>query len=191
MKNSLMTVILASALVITQSCGPKSESKNETAAVASSIEQPGALTGPERRAKLERLRAERAEKRRLEFEERARTIPTYTDSKGYIVYNKAEVDPSFVGGDEAMAKYLKDNTTYPQEAKDKGLEGTVFVDFVVASDGRVREVVVADAVGEDVDQSLRDEAARVVSSMPRWIPGTQRKKAVDVNFSIPITFMLD
>ena len=47
-----------------------------------------------------------------------------------------------------------------------------------------------DAVGEDVDQSLRDEAVRVVTSMPKWIAGRQNGKAVDVNFSLPVTFQL-
>jgi hypothetical protein len=82
MKKSLITIILVSALVVTQSCGPKSETKTESATVDSSSSKPAPLTGPERRAKMEQARADRAEKRRIEFEERARTAPTYTDSKG-------------------------------------------------------------------------------------------------------------
>ena len=87
-------------------------------------------------------------------------------------------------------KYLNDNIVFPKDAEEKGLEGTVYVDFVIAASGSVREVTVTDAVGEDVDQSFRDEAVRVVTSMPKWTAGRQNGKAVDVNFSLPITFHL-
>jgi protein TonB len=118
-----------------------------------------------------------------------KTKPTYKDASGKMVYNKAEIDPSFTGGDDAMMQYLRDNINYPADAREKGIEGTVFIDFVVGDNGKVREVVVSDIVGDE-DQSLKDEAARVVSSMPTWIPGRQRGEAVDTRFSIPITFQL-
>jgi TonB family protein len=95
-----------------------------------------------------------------------------------------------VGGDEAMMKYLKENIVFPKDAEDKGLEGTVFVDFIVLEDGSVLEVSVEDAPGEEVDQSFRDEAIRVVNSMPKWTPGHQGGKPVDVKFSLPITFQI-
>jgi protein TonB len=62
------------------------------------------------------------------------------------------------------------------------------VDFVVDEKGRVREVVATDAVGEDVDLSFKEESVRVVAAMPGWKAGMQNGKAVDVSFSIPITF---
>jgi periplasmic protein TonB len=66
----------------------------------------------------------------------------------------------------------------------------VFVDFIVVANGSVREVMTTDMPGEEIDQSLRDEAIRVVSNMPKWVPGRQHGKPVDVKFSLPITFRM-
>jgi protein TonB len=108
-----------------------------------------------------------------------------------MVYNKAEVDPVYNGGEQAMAEYLQNNLVYPKEAEAQGLEGTVFVDFVVLSNGSVNEVYVLDVPGEEaINQSLRDEAVRVIIDMPNWIPGRQNGEAVDVRYSVPITFRI-
>lgn len=186
MKKSFSIFILGVALVVAQACGPKSESTEAVTTPESAV----VLTQAEKRAKMDEVRAALAEKRRIAFEERFKNTPYYTDAQGNVVFNKAEVDPLFVGGEKAMMKYLNDNIVFPKEAEEKGLEGTVFVDFVIAANGSVREVTVTDAVGEDVDQSFRDEAVRVVTSMPKWTAGRQNGKAVDVNFSLPITFQL-
>ena len=90
-----------------------------------------------------------------------------------------------------MRDFLRDNLKYPQEAQDKEVEGTVFVDFVVDQNGYVTEVVGSDAIGENVDILLKEEAVRVVASMPQWVAGTQRGVAVDTHFSLPITFELN
>jgi TonB family protein len=89
---------------------------------------------------------------------------------------------------DELRKYLKENLKYPAEARTKGIEGTVFVDFVIDEKGNVREVVATDVVGENVDLSLKEESVRVVASMPGWKAGLQHGKAVDASFSIPITF---
>ncbi len=190
MKKSFNIFVLGVALVVAQACGPKSETVSESTEAVGSPENVVVLTQAEKRAKMDEVRAALAEKRRIAFEERFKKSPYYTDAQGNVVFNKAEVDPSFVGGDKAMMKYLNDNIVFPKDAEEKGLEGTVFVDFVIAANGSVREVTVTDAVGEDVDQSFRDEAVRVVTSMPKWTAGRQNGKAVDVNFSLPITFQL-
>jgi TonB family protein len=145
----------------------------------------------EKKARLQKANEEKAIARELALQERIKASLTFKDAEGRIVYNKAEVDPSFSGGTDEMRKYLKDNLKYPEGAKEKGFEGTVFVDFVVDEKGRVREVVASDAVGEDVDFSLKEESVRVVAAMPLWKPGTQHGKAVDTSFSIPITFEID
>jgi len=87
-------------------------------------------------------------------------------------------------------KYLQDNTNFPKDAEKKGLEATVFVDFIVGANGVVREVGVTDTPGEEVETSFRVEAIRVVSTMPKWIPGRQRGKSVPVRFSLPIAFQI-
>ncbi len=191
MKKNLNIFVLVVALLVTQACGTKSkENSEEYEATETPVAKATELTPAERRAKVEKDRAERVEKRRIEFENRAKITPTYTDAAGKVIYNKAEVDPSYTGGEDAMMKYLNDNLSYPKDAEEKGVEGTVFVDFIVAADGSVREAVVTDAPGEEVDQSLRSEAIRVVTAMPKWVPGRQRGKAVDVKFSLPVTFLM-
>jgi TonB family protein len=190
MKKSFNIFVLGVALVVAQACGSKSETISESTEAVGTPENVVVLSVEEKRAKMAEVQAALAEKRRIAFEERFKTTPYYTDANGNVVFNKAEVDPSFVGGDKAMMKYLNDNIVFPKDAEEKGLEGTVYVDFVIAASGSVREVTVTDAVGEDVDQSFRDEAVRVVTSMPKWTAGRQNGKAVDVNYSLPVTFRL-
>ncbi|MBR6249657.1 MAG: energy transducer TonB [Bacteroidales bacterium] len=94
--------------------------------------------------------------------------------------------PSFPGGDGELRKYLKENTHYPTEALENGIQGRVFVSFVVNEDGNITDVKVV----RTADPNLDKEAIRVVSSMPKWTPGKQRGKAVDVSCTIPINFII-
>lgn len=144
-----------------------------------------------KRAKHLKASAEKEAQRKLVLAEKIKMNSTYKNTSGKIIYYKAEVDPAYNGGADEMNKYLKDNLKYPEEARDKGLEGTVFVDFVVDNTGKVIDVVTSDIVGEGVDASLKDESMRVVAAMPGWKSGLQHGKAVDTSFSIPITFQLE
>jgi protein TonB len=186
MKRNLNIFVLAIALITAQACG--TESKKEEKIETGRPAEPVALTLAEKRAKLQKEKIERAERRQMEIVKLAKLSPTYTDAKGNVVFIISEVAPSYNGGEKAMMKFLNDNVKFPEEAQEKGIEGTVFVDFIIAANGTVREVDVTDETNENVDQSFRDEAVRVVSSMPAWVPGRQHGKAVDVRFSIPITF---
>ena len=94
--------------------------------------------------------------------------------------------PSFPGGDGAMLSYLGKNIKYPTLAKDGGIQGTVYVTFVVEKDGRVSDVKVLRGIGGGCDE----EAIRVVKSMPRWTPGKQRGKPVKVQYNLPCRFVL-
>jgi TonB family protein len=202
MRKKIQLFVLLSAVVIWQSCGSKSDTT--TADMADSvvvtdteIEQAKLIDENKKtdeivakRAQLEKSRVEKAQERMLAATVIAEKSPTYKDSKGRVVYNKAEIDPSFTGGEKAMRKYLRDNLKYPENARDNGIEGTVFVNFIVDEKGKVREVVASDVVGENIDQELKDESVRVVTSMPVWVAGRQHGKNVDVNFSIPISFEL-
>lgn len=191
MKKNFIIFLLAIAVISIQSCGSKSEKENE--AIAEAEATPAASEEEirnEKEAKAEKEQEELVEKRKKALEEQSKISLTYKDKKGNIVYNKAEIDPSFEGGNKAMMKYLKENLIFPQSAQDKGLEGSVFVDFVVSASGDVREVEVTEETSKSVDQSFRDEAMRVVISMPNWVPGRQRGENVDVRYSIPITFRL-
>ena len=102
------------------------------------------------------------------------------------IFSIVEEMPSFPGGDEALLKYLGKNIKYPAIAKDAGIQGTVYVTFVVDERGDVKDVKVLRSIGGGTDE----EAIRVVENMPRWKPGKQRGKAVKVQYNLPIRFTL-
>lgn len=194
MKNKYSIFVLLFFFAVWQGCGSKTqEATNESIAKAEaeavSARKSDALAA--KKAWLVKASAEKADQRRLAAAEKAKISMTYIDATGKLVYNKAEIDPSYPGGDDAMRKYLKDNLKYPAEALEKCVEGTVFVEFVIDEKGRVREVVATDVVGEDVDLSLKEESVRVVASMTGWNAGLQHGKAVETSFSIPVTFALN
>lgn len=102
------------------------------------------------------------------------------------VFDVVEQMPSFPGGDAALMEYLSKNVKYPVVAQENGVQGRVTVTFVVERDGSVTDVKVV----RSVDPSLDREASRVISSMPRWIPGKQNGSAVRVKYTVPVTFRL-
>jgi protein TonB len=102
------------------------------------------------------------------------------------IFTVVEEQPSYPGGDEARIKFLQDNIKYPEEAKELGIQGKVFVTFVVEVDGSITDVRVLRGIGGGCDE----EAIRVVKAMPRWVPGKQRGVPVRVQFNLPIKFTL-
>jgi len=102
------------------------------------------------------------------------------------IYNVVDEMPKFPDGEQAMMKYLADNIKYPQGAKDEGIEGRVFVNFVVEKDGSINEVKVLRGIGGGCDE----EAFRVISAMPKWKPGKHKGQLVRVHYTIPIFFKL-
>lgn len=102
------------------------------------------------------------------------------------VYSVVEQDPEFPGGMEAMYKYLAENIKYPEQAKADGIQGRVFVRFVIEADGSVTNAQVLRGIGGGCDE----EALRVVEAMPKWTPGKQQGKPVRVQFNLPIIFKL-
>lgn len=103
------------------------------------------------------------------------------------VYQVVEQQPSFPGGREELFKYLAYNVKYPIDAAEKKIEGRVLVTFVVEHDGSISNVNVANSVYPSLDK----ESIRVVSGMPKWIPGKANGKTVRVKYTIPITFRLN
>ncbi|MFP4365781.1 MAG: energy transducer TonB [Bacteroidales bacterium] len=90
------------------------------------------------------------------------------------------------GGQDAFRTYIAENLRYPQIAAENGIQGRVFVQFVVNEDGTVSDATVV----RGVDPSLDREAVRVVMSSPKWTPGQQRGEPVRVAFTFPINFVL-
>jgi len=104
------------------------------------------------------------------------------------VYKVVEEMPSYKGGYDALVKYLVENITYPDDAKQQGKSGTVFVQFIVSATGKISKV----SLLRGVFPSLDEEAVRVVSEMPDWNPGKDENgKFVNVEYNLPISFKLD
>ncbi len=102
------------------------------------------------------------------------------------IFTIVEDMPSFPGGEEALFKYLGQNIKYPQIAKEAGITGRVFVNFVIDKEGNVTDVKVLRGIGGGCDE----EAVRVVKNMPKWSAGKQRGKPVKVSYNLPIKFSL-
>jgi protein TonB len=103
------------------------------------------------------------------------------------IFTFVEQPPTFPGGEEALAKYLGKNIRYPRVAQENGISGTVFVQFVVDSEGNIKDVK---TVGAAKGGGLEEEAVRVVKTMPKWKPGKQNGRQVSVQFNLPIRFTL-
>lgn len=102
------------------------------------------------------------------------------------IFTIVESDAEYPGGEKARMEFLNKNIKYPTMARESGIQGRVYVTFVVEKDGSVTDVQVTRGIGGGCDE----EAVRVVRLMPKWIPGKQRGKPVRVQFNLPIRFTL-
>lgn len=119
-------------------------------------------------------------------EEIATPEPPKQEAEQNKVFDVVEQQPQYPGGMGALNQWLGSNIKYPVMAAENGIEGRVVVQFVVERDGSVSGVHVV----RGVDPSLDKEATRVVSAMPKWIPGKQNGSAVRVKYTVPVTFRL-
>jgi TonB family protein len=110
-------------------------------------------------------------------------VAKHTDDKVYIL---VDVMPEFKGGTEALMKYLGNNVKYPKEAKENKIEGKVLIGFIIDTKGNIKEVNII----KTADELLDAEAVRVIKTMPKWKPGKQDGKKVNVKFVLPIAFKL-
>ncbi|MCX6214634.1 TonB family protein [Spirosoma sp.] len=106
---------------------------------------------------------------------------------GDEIFTVVEQVPEFPGGIRALYQYLARNLRYPVEARQNKVQGRVYVKFIVDKTGDIRELRVLKGIGGGCDE----EAIRVVSQMPNWIPGKQQGKAVSVMYNLPIQFSLE
>lgn len=120
------------------------------------------------------------------LEEIKKNPPSYKGTAEDRVFEVVEENAEFPGGQQACMEWLRNNIKYPKKAQEKGIQGKVFVGFVVNKDGRIVDVEVL----RSPDEALSLEAVRVVKSMPRWKPAIQGNKVVRSRFSIPIYFGL-
>jgi TonB family protein len=116
-----------------------------------------------------------------------RAVPGTGATDTSKVYTSVERMPSFPGGEPALMKYLHDHIHYPRVARENGIQGTVVVQFIVGRDGELHSIT---TLGTKKGGGLEQEAERVVKSMPRWEPGSEKGIIVNVQYSLPVRFVL-
>ena len=102
------------------------------------------------------------------------------------IFQIVEEMPQFPGGEQKLMEYISENIKYPQNARETGIQGRVFVGFIVEPDGSVSNVKLLRGIGGGCDE----EAIRVIKSLPKWEPGKQRGKAVRVAYQLPVFFRI-
>ena len=102
------------------------------------------------------------------------------------IYDMVEQAPQFPGGPQELMSYLAKNIKYPVEAQKAGQQGRVICQFVVTKEGKVADIKVLRGVCPELDE----ESIRVIKAMPTWTPGKQDGKAVNVRYTLPVTFRL-
>lgn len=117
---------------------------------------------------------------------RAFIISKSADGRGFYSVDYMEKSAEYVGGMSAFYKWLAKNMLYPPSARRMGLEGKVFVEFIIEPDGSITNV----SVKRGFDGACDREAVRVTSIMPKWKPGTQNGRPVRQSYTMPITFKL-
>ena len=138
----------------------------------------------------------------VELEEELEIMDTEMDDETMVDFSDITVDdeqrdtgeifmiveemPEFPGGQEALQRYLASSIKYPVIAQENGIQGRVYIQFVINSKGEVTNATVL----RGVDPSLDREALRVVEAMPKWKPGRQRNRPVRVSYTVPINFVL-
>ena len=102
------------------------------------------------------------------------------------VFVVVEEQAEFPGGLDSMYAYIHKNLKYPELAKEKGIEGRVFVSFIIEKDGSISNILVKRAIGGGCEEA----AVEMIKNMPKWKPGKQRGKPVRFQFTLPIKFEL-
>jgi len=109
-----------------------------------------------------------------------------TDKITNEIFMVVDNPPSFVGDEKSRLNFINENLIYPEEAKEKEIEGKVYITFVIEKDGSINDPMIK----RDIGGGCGDEALRIVKLMPKWNPGTQRGGIVRVQYTMPITFKL-
>lgn len=102
------------------------------------------------------------------------------------IFITTEVNPSFPGGEAAFGKFLQNHIRYPAIAKENGVQGRAFIQFVVERDGSLTDMKIL----RDPGSGLGEEAVRVLKSSPHWSPGIQNGRPVRVQYTVPVNFSL-
>lgn len=109
-----------------------------------------------------------------------------TDKDNQQIYMTVEEMPTFVGGEKKLFNFLSYTVKYPEKAKELGVQGTVYVSFVINENGKVIEPRVVRGVTSELDLAALD----AIKKMPNWTPGKQKGQNVSVQFTLPVKFNL-
>lgn len=113
-------------------------------------------------------------------------LPKTDNNMGDDVFIIVEDMPEYPGGEQALRQFIADNVRYPVSAAENGIQGRVYVQFVVEKDGSIGRAKIV----RGVDPSVDAEALRVINASPNWKPGKQKGKNVAVSYTVPINFQL-
>lgn len=198
----ILGVLTAGALIILFACEQKETEIHENQISDEEIITLKSTLLDDGRMKIEGT-VEDMEEFKKRFSE-ANSFKIETDSLGniFLVQKKEELPktlkgdeqiffiveemPEFPGGEPELRKFIANHIEYPAEAQENGIQGRVYVTFVVDKNGEVANAKIA----RGVDPALDKEALRVVNSLPKWIPGKQRGQTVNVSYTVPINFAL-
>lgn len=114
------------------------------------------------------------------------TEETEEDVEEEEIFMFVEEMAEFTGGESALYQFLAENMVYPEQARDAGIEGIVYIKFVVEKDGSITKV----SIERDIGGGCGEEAQRVVKMMPKWKPAKQRNRRVRSWFMLPVEFTL-
>lgn len=103
------------------------------------------------------------------------------------IYDVVEMQPEFPGGQEKMYEFLSAELIYPEKCRENDIQGKVYIQFVITKRGKISQIKILKTSHE----LFAEEAKRVIKKMPKWKPGKQRGKKVNVRYTLPINFSLD
>ena len=121
----------------------------------------------------------------VEFTDQASKLSDATAQDDEI-YTVVEEQPEFPGGYDSMMNFIRSNLRYPLEARQQGIEGTVYASFIVNINGSVSDVKIIRGISPECNNEVKN----LVESFPNWVPGKQSGRPVTVRFVIPIKFAL-
>ncbi|MFA6863727.1 MAG: energy transducer TonB, partial [Dysgonamonadaceae bacterium] len=110
-------------------------------------------------------------------------VPDESSDDLFVVVEK---QPEFPGGMQALMEFIGDSIRYPKESIENGIQGRVITNFIIHKDGSISDINIT----EGIDPLLDAEAIRMISTMPKWKPGMQRGKAVNVRYTLPVVYRL-
>ena len=124
------------------------------------------------------------EKGEAEFQNTIDMSESDEETEIILSIDPVETQPQFPGGDDSLYNFIYSNLRYPQEAIDNGIEGRVFITFVIEKDGSITGIKLL----RDIGYGCGEEAMRVVRMMPKWTPSKQRGNPVRTQYNMPINF---